>query len=46
MANPKTLKKRTTEMKKLCQECRRNPDSCIYLKYRENKAACIWRLEK
>lgn len=46
MANPKTLKKRANEMRKLCKECKSDPDSCIYLKYRESKNACIWRQPK
>lgn len=46
MANPKTLKKRKSEMLKLCKECKYEPEACIYLKYRLNKASCIWRQPK
>jgi len=46
MANPKTIKKRLSEMKRLCKECALNPETCGYLKLREYKNACIWRQPK
>lgn len=46
MANPKTTKKRAAEMRKFCNGCKNDPDSCVYFKYRDDKNACIWRQPK
>lgn len=46
MANPKTIKKRRAEMKKLCKDCARNPETCEYFQLREYKNLCLWRQPK
>jgi hypothetical protein len=46
MANAKTTKKREAEMRKLCQGCSRDPNTCVHLQFRQYKNACIWRMPR